>query len=103
MSLSFSQRIIASPDIVIRVVGEETVILNLKTELYLGLDSIGTQIWSALIGSESIQVAFERILATFDVGEEELHRDFEEFIGKLLGYQLIELTTGDISASVQSS
>lgn len=103
MSLSFSQRIVARPDIMIRTVGEESVILNLKTELYLGLNPVGTQIWAALTESPSIQQAYERILDAFDVGDEELRRDLEEFIGKLLEYQLVEVKSEEISSTGQSS
>ncbi len=99
MSLSFSQRVVARPDIMIRTVGEESVILNLKTELYLGLNPVGTQMWAALTESPSIQKAYEQILAAFDVGDEELCRDLEEFVGKLMEYQLIEVKTEENSAA----
>jgi hypothetical protein len=81
-----------------RAVGEESVILNLKTELYLGLDPVGTQIWAVLTESPSIQDAFQQILAAFDVEDEELRRDLVEFVDKLLEYQLVELKSEEISA-----
>jgi len=87
----------------IRKVGEESVILNLKTELYLGLDAIGTQMWAMLTESASIQEAYQRILAVFDVGDEELRRDLEEFVGQLLEYQLVEIETEETSAPGHSS
>jgi len=87
----------------IRTVGEESVILNLKTELYLGLNPVGTQMWAALTESPSIQEAYEQILAAFDVGDEELRRDLEEFVGKLLEYQLVDVKSEEISATGQSS
>src|SRR6266853_5183934 len=97
MPLSFSQQVVASPDVMIRSVGEESVLLNLRTELYLGLDPVGTRMWEALVESPSIQQAYELILAVFDVGDEELRRDLEEFIGKLLEYQLVEVRPGESS------
>lgn len=103
MTLSFAQRIVMKPDVMIRTVGEESVILNLKTELYLGLDPVGTRMWVALTESPTIQRAFESILAEFDVGADELRADLEEFIGKLLEHQLIEIEAGEISAANQSA
>lgn len=87
----------------IRPVGEESVLLSLRTEQYLGLDSVGTQMWNALTESPSIQHAFERVLAAFEVGEDELRRDLEEFIAKLVEYQLVELKAGDVSTAGRGS
>ena len=87
----------------VRTVGEESVILNLKTEIYLGLNPVGAQMWAALIESSSIQQAYEQILAAFDVSDEELRRDLEEFVGKLLEYQLVDVKAGEVSAANQSS
>ena len=103
MSLSFDQRLIVKPDVMIRTVGEESVLLNLKTELYLGLNPVGTRMWAALTESPTVQLAFEAILAEFEVGPDELHSDLEEFIGKLLEYQLVEIRAGEVSAAKQSS
>ena len=36
MALSFSNGVAATPDVMFRMVGDEIVLLNLKTELYLG-------------------------------------------------------------------
>ena len=55
MSRHFSSRVTTSPDVLLRIIGDEAVILNLKSELYLGLDPIGTRIWTVLQGSPSIQ------------------------------------------------
>ena len=38
MAISFADRVTISPDVMFRTVGDEAVLMNLKTELYLGLD-----------------------------------------------------------------
>ena len=87
----------------IRTVGDESVLLNLKTEQYLGLDPVGTRFWGALTESATIQRAYERILAEFDVGTAELQQDLEEFISKLLEHRLVEVQAGSASAASPSS
>jgi hypothetical protein len=63
MPPEFSSRISTAPDVMIRIIGDEAVILNLKSELYLGLDPIGTRFWTALHDAPSIQAAYELLLA----------------------------------------
>jgi hypothetical protein len=42
VAISFADRATHSPDVMFRTVGDEAVLMNLKTELYLGLDPVGT-------------------------------------------------------------
>jgi Coenzyme PQQ synthesis protein D (PqqD) len=91
MSFSFYMRAAVDPDVMIRNVGGESVILDLKTERYLGLDEIGTRMWAAVIGSPSIQSAYETLLAEYEVNAERLRGDLQNFLQKLVDNGLIEL------------
>jgi len=91
MPISFEQKIVVLPDTLINVVSGESVILNLKTESYFGLDTIGTDMWQALTTSDSVQSAFESLLTQYDVGEETLKNDLSVFVDKLLQNGLVEL------------
>jgi len=95
MSLSLTQRVTIAPDVLFRTVGDEAVLLNLKTELYLGLDPIGTRMWTVFKESGSLQEAYDRLLEEFDVEPARLRADLEEFIGKLQTQSLIDLTAGE--------
>jgi hypothetical protein len=95
MTTSFSRRIAVSPDVVFRTVADEAVLLNLKSETYLGLDPVGTRMWTALTGSESIETAYQALLGEYDVDGEQLRRDLQEFVDKLLQHQLVELIAGE--------
>lgn len=91
IGISAAARIVAAPDVMARLVGEETVILNLETEQYLGLDSIGTRFWSVLVESPNIEAAFAALLAEFEVEPERLRSDLEEFLARLAENGLIEI------------
>ena len=90
MAISFSERVRVPPDVLFRLVGEEGVLLNLKTELYLGLNNVGTRMWSVLGSANSTQAAYDELLQEYDVDPTKLRADLEEFIDQLLGQKLIE-------------
>lgn len=91
MSISFAAKVVVSPDTLINVVGQESVLLNLKNEQYFGLDQMGTQMWQALATSDSIQAVYEKLLGEYDVSAEVLHRDLNNLLEKLLAHGLLEL------------
>ena len=88
---AFSSRVIVDPEVLSRVVGNETVILNLKTEQYLGLNDTGTRIWTALAEAKTIQEAYGAMLEEFDVGGDELKADMRALIDALVEQRLIEV------------
>jgi hypothetical protein len=90
-AVSFNQRISATPDTLINLVGDEAVLLNLKSETYFGLDPMGTRMWAALTGAASVQEAFETLLAEYDVSVEVLRKDLTDLLEKLASHGLIEM------------
>jgi Coenzyme PQQ synthesis protein D (PqqD) len=91
MPHSFSTRVTSAPDVVFQAVGDEAVLLNMKTTVYLGLNPVGARMWTTLTAANSIQSAFDSLLAEFDVPEERLRQDLEEFLEKLNEYALIAI------------
>ena len=59
---------------------------------------MGTRMWIALTGTESIQAAYESLLAEFDVSAEELRKDLEAFLAKLDEFKLINTSSDSPSA-----
>jgi hypothetical protein len=99
MPPAFSMNVTSDPDVVFQTVGDEAVLLNMKTSLYLGLNAVGTRMWIALTSAKSIQAAYETLLAEFDVSAEELRKDLEEFLAKLNEFSLINTSSELPSAS----
>lgn len=91
MAVSFSERVSVAPDVLFRIVGEEGVLLNLTTELYLGLNPVGTRMWSVLSGARSIQAAYDALLQEYEVEPLQLRADLEAFIDELLDQKLVEI------------
>ena len=93
MDHSFTSHVTVAPDVLFRFVGGETVLLHLKTEMYLGLDTVGTRMWDMLTHASSIQTAYDALLQEYDVEPARLRQDLDAFLEKLLTQGLIEISS----------
>ncbi len=91
MTIPFSARLAVPADVLMRDLGGEAVLLNLKSEMYFGLDEVGTRMWSLLTASPSIQAAYEALLAEYAVEPEALRTDLETLVSALMERGLLEL------------
>ena len=83
---------ISIPDgVMVRELEGEAVLLNLNSESYFGLDDIGTRMWMALTESGSIEMAYEALLAEYEVEPEQLRADLGTFIEKLSEASLVDV------------
>ena len=94
MDISFSQKALIPEDVVFRDLDGESVLLNLDNENYYGLDEVGTRIWHVLTTSNSIQEAYQTLLAEYDTTPEILRQDIIRLIDELTTQGLIELSDG---------
>jgi hypothetical protein len=91
MSISFAERLILPQDVLISNVQGESVLLNLNSERYFGLDEVGTRMLSVLTTSNSIQTAYEALLEEYEVENEALRRDLADLIDRLVDQGLLEV------------
>ena len=91
VTISFASRVVVCPETVFRSIGDEALALNAKTQSYMGLNAIATQMWTALIQAPSIQHAYEALLAEYDVGAGRLCTDLQEFLEELKKNGLIDI------------
>ncbi len=71
----------------------ESVLLNLDSERYFGLDETGTRMWSVLSTCKSIEAAHQKLMDEFEVDAQLLRRDLSELVGKLLDQGLVEVNS----------
>jgi Coenzyme PQQ synthesis protein D (PqqD) len=90
MTIPFTSQLSVPADVMIRQVGDEAVLLNLKTEQYLGLDDVSNRFWQVLTAGGTIQAAYDTLLAEFDVDSERLRSDLEEFVQELIQLGLVQ-------------
>jgi hypothetical protein len=82
-------RLRIADDIVFRDLAGESVLLNLSTGTYFGLDAVGTRLWHLIAAHNSIAAVIETLLAEYDVDEPRLQKDVEALIEQLLAKRLL--------------
>lgn len=81
-------------EVLISNLQDESVILNLNSERYFGLDNVGTRMLSVLSASNSIETAYQRLLAEYDVDPQALRQDLSSLIENLLQQGLVAIEHG---------
>ncbi|HKY26601.1 MAG TPA: PqqD family protein [Pyrinomonadaceae bacterium] len=98
MTISFADRVKVPDDILISTLQSESVILNLNSESYFGLDEVGTHILSVLSTSNSIQAAYDVLLDEYEVDAEVLRHDLASLIERLAEQGVVVITRADVTA-----
>jgi len=90
MEISDDRVYTVSKDVLFQEVSGETVLLDLASEQYFGLDEVGTRIWALLNDGRSVGEMVEILLGEYAVGREQLEADVRELLGALMDAGLIE-------------
>ena len=77
-------------DVLFQEVSGETVLLDLESEQYFGLDEVGTRIWALLNEGQGVAAIVETLLTVYEVEREQLEADVRELLAALLDAGLIE-------------
>jgi hypothetical protein len=73
-----------------RSVGDETVILNLESGTYYGLDPVGARMWQLLGEGKSLGELCEIMLEEYDVARERLEADLLNLAEELANNGLVD-------------
>ncbi|MBP0020295.1 MAG: PqqD family protein [Cyanobacteria bacterium SBLK] len=90
--LTLAQKVSLAENVLIQDLAGESVLLDLESEEYFGLDEIGTRMLTVANESESLQVAYEILLAEYEVDEIRLKQDLLEFVAQLVEYGLVRVS-----------
>ena len=72
------------PQVMSRLVGDETVLLDLASGVYFGLDGVGKVIWESVSEGNDLGQAVAIIVAEYDVDEKQAQTDVIEFASDLV-------------------
>jgi len=92
MPVSFEDRVKLPDDVLISSLQEESVILNLDTERYFGLDDVGSRMLTVLTTSTSIEAAYNSLREEYEVDDEVLKQDLLALVDQLVEQGLIEIS-----------
>lgn len=90
-ALAMHSVVFAVDDQVSCPLGEEAAILNLKNNVYYGLDSVGARVWNLLQQPRSVTDLRNALLDEYEVDAERCERDLLGLLEKMLKEGLIEV------------
>jgi hypothetical protein len=80
-----------SPQVLVRELQGESVLLDQESQRYFGLDEVGTRIWQLLSEGLGVEAVLDRLLEEYDVERSRLEEDLERFLAKLKDANLVTL------------
>lgn len=89
--MNLNQIVRLSPQVISQQLANETVILDLDSESYFGLDAVGTRIWQLIREGADLQTIKNTLLEEYDVDESQLQADLEALIADAQQRGLITL------------
>ena len=80
-----------SPEVLAQELAGETVLLDLASESYFGLDAVGTRVWQLLHDGKKQAELVEILLNEYEVERETLEKDIAELLDRLSEAGLISI------------
>ena len=75
MAIALDSTVAASDDAVFREMDGESVLLNLETGMYFGLDEVGTRVWRLAADNGALRAVRERLVEEYDADPATIERD----------------------------
>jgi hypothetical protein len=89
--MDLNQTIALSPDVISQQVSGETVLLDLQSENYFGLDEVGTRIWQLIKETNDLNSIYQTLLSEYEVSEDRLQNDMYVLLSEISDLGLIKL------------
>lgn len=80
-----------SDDVLFQEIDNEYVLLNMKTELYFGLNDIGAKVWQLISQDSATDTLIEKILLEYDVAPDTVASDIAQLLDELNKEELISI------------
>ncbi len=74
---------IRNDDLSWRQVGDEVIVLDLRSNSYLSINHSGTALWELLVDGSTPDTMAARLVSEFGVDEGQARTDIEEFVAML--------------------
>jgi hypothetical protein len=90
--IDMNQKVEFSDSVFAQEVDGEMVLLDMESENYFGLDSVGSAIWNAIAEKKVLKDVYEKLLLEYDVEPEVLQKDLNDFVQKLVESGLVKVS-----------
>src|SRR5262249_59142943 len=88
MAIGLDSVVAPSEDAVFRELDGQSVLLNLATGMYFGLDAVGTHVWQLAAENGSLQAVRQRLVDEYDADPSTIERDLLALAPTLLAQGL---------------
>jgi hypothetical protein len=85
MAIGLEAVVAPSDDAVFRELDGQSVLLNLATGMYFGLDAVGTHVWQLAAADGSLRAVCDRLVAEYDADPAAIERDLLALAETLVG------------------
>ena len=89
--MNLTDNVTIPPQVMARLVGDETVILDLASGIYYGLDPVGARIWQLRAEGQTLASVCDTLFDEFDVGRVTLERDVLHLTKELCSKGLVNI------------
>ena len=86
-----TRRVRFKPDVMIQQVGGESVLLDLQSEEYFGLDPVGTRMMTLINETASVAVALTQLLEEYEIDRPTLETDAIALIAECAAHGLLAI------------
>jgi len=83
MDVASTDQFVIHPSVICRELSGETVLLNLESGVYYGLDAVGTRVWQLLMQGCTIASVRDTMIEEYDVASDVLNADVIRLVGEL--------------------
>ena len=97
--VSLTDRVIVPSHVLVRFLDKESVLLNIETERYFGLDETGTRMWQLVTAAPSVEVAYQQLLEEYDVAPEVLRDHLTDLLARLVENGLLQVASSDVGTA----
>jgi len=91
MSESVGGSVEIGDSVLYQTVGDEIVLLDMSTQEYFGLDSIGANVWHLILEHRDLAAVAKRLAGIYAVDEQTARGDIEPLISDLLAAKLLKI------------
>jgi hypothetical protein len=94
--VELTMRAIVPGHVLIRHLDGESVLLNLESERYFGLDATGTRMWELVTSQPCIAVALGKLQEEYEVEPEVLRNHLIQLLSGLVENGLLQVLPADV-------
>ena len=97
--VELTMRAVVPAHVLIRHLEGESVLLNLDSERYFGLDATGTRMWELMTSQPCIGLALEKLQEEFEVEPGTLQTHLTELLSSLVENGLLQVLPADVGTT----